>query len=223
MISRYYLLGNSTGEDVGNVFPQTTGLPPGYDEGSVASMTKLTNETFPLVNPDLRFSLAPEALPTNIINVGNISATGLMMDHKTRWILEDFTIIRHAFYEASVMVNGTAHTYYWLHIVPDGLNGIDFERSRFARYMIPMLRMNKISNVECGSEEEFHHYMDSNQGFEVEKLILAPEFAEKQYDLFFFPRTGTYPDLFAFDRLCAKLMDENVTGMVVVEQQILEI
>lgn len=221
MINKYYLLGNSTGDDVGNVFPQAARLHLGYDTKSDASMTRLTNHAFPPVNPDLRFELAPEAILTNIISVGNIKAAGLMVDHKTRWILEDYNIMQHAFYEASIIAEGTSHQYYWLHIVPDGLSGIDFKQSTFARYMVPLLRMNKISNVECESEEEFNHHMDNDQEFEVEKIVLTSEFIEKQYDLFFFPRTGTRPRIFVSDRLCARLEDEKITGGVIVEQNLL--
>lgn len=222
MANKYYLLDNSTGDDVGNVFPQTDGLPIGYDRDSETSMTKLRSHEFPRVAPDLRFNLAPKALLTNVVGVGNVVAVGLLVDEKLRRILDEFNIMRHAFYDATVMAHGIRYRYYWLHIVPEDHSGIDFKRSRFATYEASFFQLGKISNVECGSEEELIHHIDNTPGFGLEKIMLTPEFMAKQYDMFFFPRISTNPVIIISDRLCQRLIEEEITGIVIMRQDVVD-
>jgi len=218
VINKYYLLGYGTGEEVGGVYPQTEGLPPGYDEDSPASMTNLSNWEFPAVDPDLRFELSPEAVLTNVVSPSNINASGLLVDREVRDILEEFHVMNHAFYEASLAANGIPYKYYWLHMVPPDHSGIDFSRSTFATFMMPLFRFGKKDVVKCRDEAEMHEHIDKDDRFGFDVLYLTSDFMKQQYDLFRFPRIGTSPPLIASDRLCDELTGRGITGLKIVPQ-----
>lgn len=214
-----HYLDNSIGRDVGNVFPQTVGLFPGYDEYAPNSMTRLTNAEFPVIPPDLRFVLDPKTWLTDVISVGNISASGLLVNGRLKEVLEEYKIPNHEFYEADVHDTHSVYRYFWLHIVPDDEEWIDFSRSRFAVYELPLSRIDKLRDVACKNRAEMIFHLENTYGFSPEEIFLTEAFAAERYDVFLVRRIGLEAPLLISERLKIRLEDEGVTGLEIREQE----
>lgn len=216
---RYFYLENSVGAGVGGVFTQTDGLYPGYDERAPQSMTLLTNDAFPDALPDLRFVLDPKARLTDAISVGNVGAWGLLVNARLREILAEYKIARHAFYDADVHDAHSVYRYSWLHIVPDDEEWIDFSRSRFAVYELPLSRIDKLRDVACKNRAEMIFHLENTNGFSPEEIFLTEAFAAERYDVFLVHRIGMEAPLLISERLKIRLEDEGVTGLEIREQE----
>jgi hypothetical protein len=210
---KYYILSNATDEkEIGSTYPQCKGVPDGYSfdwYDKPNSMTKLTNKFFPKQNPDLVFELDEKAILTDIVSPSNISAKGFLLNEKTKNLLSDFNIIEHEFYRATIFAKGYAHKYFWLHLVKDNFDGVDFEQSDFieANLMnrkIKSLNINSLENYNTcrlNKEKKFN-------GIIAEKLVLKKHY---KLDLFFFPFIHDY--LIVSQLLLNSLMKNKITGV----------
>ncbi len=159
---KYYLLSHSAVKKIVGDFPQTvsTEVIDVNNEFEPTSRANLTNKHFPTVQPNLEFELSNKAKLTDVISASNIEARGLLVNEKVKTILEQFNILNHKFYPGSVTVKGKKTPYYWLHIVNNSLEGIDFEKSKF---MEIGFTGRKIGDVEINSLKDYNKIRANGQ------------------------------------------------------------
>jgi hypothetical protein len=172
-------------------------------------MTNLNNKEYPKENPDLIFELDEEAKLTDYIKPSNISAKGLLINEKIKKLIENFNIIEHRIYSATLFSNKQALNYYWLHLIKKDHKEVDFENSDFIQ---TDLFYDKIKTVYVNSVEDYHQHLDKARKdvnlIIPEKLILKEEY--RQIDILFFPLM--HQSLIASERFIRTLKKNNITG-----------
>jgi len=112
-----------------------------YDFNGPNSVYKLDSDKFPDFDPDIRFKLAKGAKLCDIMGQGTISACGLLISQNVKDVLDQFKLVPHKYFTATIEDKGIIHQYYWVHFVwDDGLNHLDFANSNF--------QINKFSNFQ---------------------------------------------------------------------------
>jgi len=123
----YYSIENSTGKDVGNVFPQVSCL--NQDLAHSIQFNEFSN-----FDSEIQFKLEPKAKLTDILSQAAISAPGFLINDKARQVIEGFNLMEHRYYKCLVKDQmGLVHDYYWLHLVKNlnEVNWLDYENSTF--------------------------------------------------------------------------------------------
>ncbi len=216
---KYFSITYSTNEkEVGKIWPQCIGIADGYTKEWLEqpnSMTKLNNDEFPNLQPDLVFDLDKKAKLSDVISPSMISATGLLINDKVKSILENFNLIEHVYYPAIVRNKGISYDYYWLHLVKSDLYGVDFKQSEFE--ITNLINMPE-ANVKINSWE---HYLErlktlSFKNIRAKKLVIE---SEAQKDLIYFPYIYSY--MFVSEDLALELASQKITGLEITEQPIL--
>lgn len=90
---KFYKISNSTNEKEVGTFLQCKGIITGKNADwfkAPNSMTNLTNDDFPTLQPDLRFELEEKAIKTDLIKPSNISAKGLLVSKRLLSFLSSF-------------------------------------------------------------------------------------------------------------------------------------
>jgi hypothetical protein len=210
---KYYLLSNATDEkEIGKTYPQCKGVPNGYtfawyDEPD--SMTNLINKEFPKNNPNLIFELEEKAILTDVVSPSNISARGILMNERALNIINKKKILNNEIYSGELKKGNEKFKYYWLHLVHDNFDNIDFINSNFIE---TNLFRHKVSDLKIENEYqfkiEFEKCLKRSNIISVERLKLKTTF---NYDLFFFPKI--HSDLIVSEVLLNKLESENITGI----------
>jgi hypothetical protein len=217
---KYYILSNATDEkEIGGTYPQCKGVPDGYSfdwYDKPNSMTKLTNKFFPKQNPDLVFELDEKAILTDIVSPSNISAKGFLLNEKTKNLLSDFNIIEHEFYRATIFAKGYAHKYFWLHLVKDNFDGVNFSKSNFIE--VDVFR-DKIKDVNVNSLSDYNKHWEVSRKdinfITTQKLVLEKQF---EFDLFFFPLIHNH--IIASQSLINCFIENKITGVKIKEAAI---
>lgn len=216
---KYFSLSNSTNEkEVGKTWPQCKGLADGYTKewlDQPSSMTNLNNNEFPNLQPDLIFDLDEKAELSDVISPSMISAKGLLLNQKVKDILEDFNLMSHKYYPATVREKSNDYQYYWLHIVKPDLLGINFKESEFE--ITNLINMPE-ANIKINSWDHFMKRKMSLPMKHINAKKLVIEF-ELQKDLIFFPYIYSY--MFISEDLALELASQKVTGLEITEQSIL--
>ncbi|MDB4918189.1 hypothetical protein [Mucilaginibacter sp.] len=218
----YYFLSVSTKEDEIGCYHQTTGLPEGYtskwyDEPN--SMTNLTDSSLPDFVPDLIWELKDDAILTDIISAGNITATGFLMSEKAKAIFERFNLIEHKFHKASLIVKDQTLAYYYLQLVNMDFTEINFNKSSFCIGNVFRMKENDINILSSHDLIEKQKKLELGHIIYAEKLSVNETF--KALDLFFF--SIIHDDIFVSQNLLNELIENNITGYDVTIQNIFEI
>lgn len=221
---KYYFLSNSTDEkEIGKSYPQCKGIPSrlGLNKNwfnQEDSMSKLKNSEFPTYNPDLRFELKKNAILTDLISTSNISAKGLLLSEKAKNIFTTCNLAPYRVYPASVIQGSINHQYFWLHLVKENLEGIDFLNSKFH---ITNLAFMKIENLNILSNEDY--IIEKNKlkmkHIRAEKISLTKNYSDNLFDLIFFPLI--HSNIFISQNLANKIKKNNLTGFNIENQNIL--
>ncbi len=223
---KYFFVSNSGDENIiGKIAPQCKGIPSiiksGYkwfDEPN--SMTKLSNETFPQFDPNLIFELDKRALLTDIVSHSNITAKGFLLNDKAKNIINQFNLIDHKFYPATLIVNGEILNYQWLHFKTDNdflLGNINFTKSSFH---LCDVTYTKIEDLDIHSFDDFQKKQKGLflQYISASKLIVNDSIINKKYDLLYFGHM--FLNCFISQRLVEALRANNITGFDFKEQLI---
>ncbi len=153
---KYFRLKNSADKSIGREYPQCKGWPEslGYSYSMFSlpnSMSKLTNEYYPEVEPNLIFELKETAKLTDVISPSNLHATGILMNRKTRDIFEQFVITEHRYYIAKVLFKSLVYEYYWLHFLDVGLDFLNIQESEFYQSNL----YEKLDKIKFSSYQEY--------------------------------------------------------------------
>ncbi len=131
-MSQYYILKPAVGtKETGMAYPAVESFED-YDFNKANSVYKLDSDSFPDFIPDISYKLAKGAKLCDVMEKSNISACGLLINEKVKEVLEQFNLVPHKYFPATIEDKGIIHQYYWVHFVwEDGINHLDFRNSKF--------------------------------------------------------------------------------------------
>jgi hypothetical protein len=213
-MSQYYILKPAVGtKETGMAYPAVESFED-YDFNKATSVYKLDSDFFPDFIPDISYKLAKGAKLCDVMEKSNISACGLLINEKVKEVLEQFNLVPHKYFPATIEDKGTVHQYYWVHFVwEDGIKYLDFANSKFK-----IKRASKdLGEVEVLSLNELHSKQGElgfmNMIHNYEYTFLNPNF-----DLFIHPLNKT---IFVSESLKSKMA--NFSGADFITAQYLKV
>ncbi len=206
----YYRITNSTdSKEVGH-YIQCKGMISGkradwFDEPN--SMTKLSNDFYPEVEPDLRFELEERAKKTDLISTSNISAKGLLVSERLLSFLRMYTLANdHKIFEANVNYDANDYTYYWIHFVKSNLLGVDLENSKL---YLSEFGFDKGDYISIKNYDQAISIMQDQDSFiRFEDFVLEEE--NMLGDLFYLPVPN---QIFCSEKLYNEIRSKGFTGI----------
>jgi hypothetical protein len=217
---KYYLLDNevSNKKTVGK-YPQTAYVL-GYDFNAPNSMHKLSYFEFPNFIPDLRFSLEKGAKFSDVVNKSNMTADGFLLNTKARTVFEKFKLVPHQYYEATITDLKTNITlpYFWLHLVNNTYEGIDFQRSSF---LFTDYSLNRFTDAPTHFEnattflnykEQLVNKIGRTFSISIEHLVLTEEIKKQDINLLFFAG-GLFSCYIVSEVFIEAVQEAGITGL----------
>lgn len=125
---------NST--ETGPVYPQVQKMSPDYDYDAPNSVHRLSREVdkLPDYEPNIDYLiLHGKAKPSDLLSVTPIS-NGFLVSEKLKTIFEQFNLPTHRFYPAKVQHKTQFYNYYWLHIICNLTDKVEYPKSTFFVY-----------------------------------------------------------------------------------------
>ncbi len=219
---KYYSLSLSTDEKVVGKYHQIMALGRDCDLslGGPKSMKNLVSRSFPSEAPNLDYMIMDKkAKLTDIISTGYITAKGFFMNKRCKDVFDKFRLVSHAHYPGRVEFNQAFIDYYWLHLVNESYDLIDFNQSTF---LLSPLGLGTSEVITINSEMNLNS-IKKEVGYlktiRLEKLVLSEKFKTEPLDLFFF--LGLHYDVFISEALKAALDDNRITGINISDQTII--
>ena len=129
----YYILKPAVDTpETGNAYPAAESYDH-YDFDMPNSVHKLNFREFPDFEPDIRFKLAKGAKLTDMLSQAAISVHGFLINGKLRTAFEQFSIVPHRYYPATVEDRqGNLHQYFWMHLVwEERFELLNFQKTKF--------------------------------------------------------------------------------------------
>lgn len=166
---------------------------------------------YPLeVTPNLTsFYLDPRTNLTDVISQGYISAMGLLVSKPFKSLLTQYTVQDYELHPATVVHQGQMYCYYWLHLILEVEDRIDFGRSQFV-VIRPQKRPSPIDIRDPADLRAKRIELVTSMGGELRAKSLVFQQKTPHFDLFCLRMTG-----FVFhisDRLAADLSAHELTG-----------
>jgi len=213
----YFILKTASGtEETGMEYPQAN-MKSDYDFKAPDSIWEVNSNSFPLIAPNLTyFDIVPGARLTDFISTP--ATHGFVISPKVKDLLGEFTLVPHKFYPAIVKYDGEFYNYYWLHIVSDMTQYVDFKRTKF--YVTNFLK--KISDININSkdemEEQFKELIIDYKTINAFDIYLIDEFLKLSLDLFII----SYFDLRTYisEDLKSRMLKEKITGIEISKSNI---
>jgi hypothetical protein len=122
--------------ETGSVFPQVQKMRPGYNYQATNSVHALSREVehLPEYSPDLDyFVVNSKAKLTDLLSVA-VAYGGFLISPKLKELLEKFNLPAHKFFPAKVSYKTRMYDYYWVHVICDLTNDVDYMHSTFFIY-----------------------------------------------------------------------------------------
>lgn len=176
--------------ETGSVYPQVQKMSPGYNYNAHNSVHALSREVekIPEYEPNLDYFIAHgKAKLSDLLSVAVVYG-GFLVSNKFKTILEQFNLPIHKFYPAKVKHKNQFYSYYWLHIICNLTDQVDYPKSTFFVYH----NFSKnLGYVDIASKEDLIQkrikIKSDNPGKTVtiwgEKIVLNASF-NKTLDLF---------------------------------------
>lgn len=206
MSKQYYILKPAVGtKETGMTYPPLESFED-YDFNSPKSVYKLNSDSFPDFIPDIRFKLAKGAKLCDVMGQGTISACGLLINEGVKEVLEQFNLIPHKYYPATIQDKGIIHKYYWVHCVwEDGIKHLDFSNSRFQINEFG----DNLGDVELNSYQEL---LDKQTELGFMKMLYNynSSMYNIDFELFTHPLNKT---IYVSEKLFSSLTHKSFTGI----------
>jgi hypothetical protein len=213
--------------ETGSTYPQIQKMSPGYDYNSPNSVYALDRKTteFPDFIPNLDyFVLHNRAKLSDMLSASVLNTCGFIVSEKFKKLIEGFNIIPHQFYDANVYYKKEKHPYYWMHIIGSIISYVDYKKSVFFAYH------NYSHNLGYISIDSFEDFVLKKEKIKrdnptktvtiwAEKIYLNKNF-DSALDFF---QIGTFnSQYFISDRLKLKLQENNITGILIKENTVID-
>jgi hypothetical protein len=213
--------------ETGSAYPQIQKMSPGYNynlPNSVYALDRKTTE-FPDFTPNLDyFVLHNRAKLSDILSASVLNSCGFIVSEKFKKLIEGFNIMPHQFYDANVYYKKEKHPYYWMHIIGNMYSFVDYKKSVFFIYH------NFSHNIGYISIDSFEDYLMQKEKIETnnptktvtvwaEKIHLNNNFGST---LDFFKIGRFNSQYFISNRLKLKLQENNITGVLIKENTVID-
>ena len=213
----YYILKTALNTpETGTVYPQIQKMAPGYDYKAPNSVHALSREVEKLPNyePNLDYFIVhTKAKLSDLLSVAVING-GFLISEKLKTVVEQFNLPTHKFYPARVQHKKQFYNYYWMHVICNLTEYVDYQKSTFFVYH----NFSKnLGYVDVVSKEEFIQkrlkLKSDNPGKTVtiwaEKITLNT-LPNKAFDLF---EIGTFDaNCYISEALQQAITNEKITG-----------
>lgn len=195
---KYYILKNSTGDDIGKEYPQTDGMCLEHRSSEPNCISFLPNLEMPGFEPNLDyFVLDKKAKLTDFISTALINASGFIVSKKIKYTLEKFDIAKYKFYPARILFKNKFYDYYWLHFCEDMSPLIDLANTTFD--LKTSITWNIWNIVEGNIHfKTYDHFLQKHH----DKEILDQLFPQKLY----FKSNGKKKHILTFKYLGTKVL-----------------
>lgn len=202
--------------ETGSQFPQVQKMSPGYDYKASNSVYALSRavEKFPDFLPNLDYLIVHgKANLTDLLSTSPISG-GFLISERFKQLLEKFNLAPHKFYPARVSYKKEFHDYYWLHIICNFPDSVDYKKSTFFTYHN---YNHNLGNITINSKQDFiqkkQKIKQDNPGKTItlwsQKIILNSNF-NQDIDLF---EIGTFDsNYYISGRIKSAIEFEKITG-----------
>jgi hypothetical protein len=216
-MSSYYIFQPACNTaETGPEFPQVQKMAPGYDykaTNSVYALSKAT-ENLPDFAPNLdHFVVNGKARLTDLLSVAPVNG-GFLISNRFKTLLEKFKIAQHRFYAAKVSHKKEFYDYYWIHIISNLAEFVDYPKSTFFIYYN---YSHNLGYVTVDSKEDFKDQKekikkdnpDKTITIWADKIRLNEDF-DLSLDLF---EIGCFNSNYCIsDRLKTAISTFNITG-----------
>jgi hypothetical protein len=218
---KYSLISHAIDKKTIGIGPQCNVVPDGYTSeiyNAHNSMTFLTNDYIPRVEPFFLFEVNEEAKLTDILWQSITKSRGFLLSKKAKRVFETFVLPEHKFYFAPLNYKGEIYEYFYLHLVKSDYLNIDFSKSAF---FLGDLFFDKISDIKINSLEELItakniESLEKSEYVFAERLSFVESFNHTSPDIFFFPRL--HQNIFISKSAVEKLATNKITGYRLIEQ-----
>lgn len=216
MPTLYYILKPAVDRpDTGPVFPQVQKMSPGYDYKSPNSVHALSRaDGFPDFEPALDYFIVhSRARLSDLLSVSVIHG-GFLISKKFKEVVTAFNLVSHKFYPAKVSHKKQLHEYYWMHVISDFTDIVDYRRSSFFIYSN---YAHNLGQIDITSKEELiqkrKEVKAANPGKTVtiwaDRIILTNSF-DRSLDLF---EIGMFnSDTYISPELKDAIVSNNISG-----------
>lgn len=148
----YYIFDYSTDPKIVGVdFPQVYKFIKTYNPNGTNAIFELYKykTSFPDFNPDLSgFFLSGKAVLTDFIS----NAFGvIIVSEKVKNLFQNFNLCSHRFYPCTLHSRGKSYNYFWLHIISDYSDYVDYAKTTFVEYNFSQRR----GLISVNSKEDF--------------------------------------------------------------------
>mgnify|MGYP006959899243 CR=1 FL=1 len=153
---KYYLLDYACAtRETGSQFPQIQKMSDNYNyqsEDSVYSLSRFTN-SFPDFNPNLdAFILHKNAKISDLLSSSPLMGSGFLISEKFKNALEKNIMPPHKYYPAKIIHKDNSYNYYWIHILCDLTDYVDYNKSEF---VIAKNYTNTKNYIQIKSKKDF--------------------------------------------------------------------
>ncbi|UBM57551.1 hypothetical protein LAG90_12055 [Marinilongibacter aquaticus] len=223
LLTKYVFKRSITGSDW-----QIRPAPKGADRNwfnKPTNYTQIKFDEFPDFIPDAYFELDEKGKFTDIIRISNTHAKGFLVSPRVRELWNDFILLDHQYYPATVVAeSGEKRDYFLFHMAAQDIKGLDYEKSVF----------NDCKQLIQTNDDGSQVFVETKIGRLIERILptkpprsLALKklyFDEKfpGYDLFYIPFFMVLEDFFISERLATVMQREKMTGLVFEEQSIID-
>jgi hypothetical protein len=209
---KYYIIHNSTGEDVGKVFPQISFI-------NQQDAFSLEFDKFVKI-PTLIAKTNRGTKITDSMSEASISGSGILINNKIKSILLCFNLMPHKFYEVIIETKKESMSYYWLHFIKQDsvLQNIDYPKSKFywTEYGYKEQNLSLKSYKDYLQKKKERDFM---WGISANNIVFTGKFDEN-LDFFHLATLFTPKMLFISERLKNALIENKITGIEITEAPI---
>ncbi|MFL9484508.1 imm11 family protein [Chitinophagaceae bacterium LWZ2-11] len=203
--------------ETGTAYPQIQKMSLGYDYKATNSVHALSraNQSLPNFSPNLDyFVVNKQAKLSDLLSVSVIRG-GFLISNKLKEILEKHNLPEHQFYSAKIQFKTKFYDYYWLHIISDLTDVVDYSNSTFFIYHN---YLHNLGYIKILSKQDFdikkRKLKQDNEGKTVtiwSEAIFFNKTFENQLDLFAVSLFDN--DFYITETLKNVIMNEKITGV----------
>lgn len=196
-------------EQTNEICPQVESMGSGYRWDDPDSVTQMRSGRPLAVAPHLSFHLDPETNVTDLVSQGYTYAAGLLASEGFLAALEGRAVQAHERWPATVVHDGEALPYRWLHVTEELEPRIDFGRSEF-RVRHADGRTEDVAFADAAELDRERRTLTSSPAgsLEVRRVVFIP--GTPPLDLFTLLLAGRV--FYVSDALAAELKRRKLTG-----------
>lgn len=207
--------------ETGSVFPQVQKMRPGYNYQAVNSVHALSREVehLPEYLPDLDyFVVNGKAKLTDLLSV-SVAYGGFLISPKFKELLEQCNLPVHKFFPAKVFYQKKMYDYYWMHVICDLTNDVDYTHSTFFVYHnysqnLGFVTVSSKEDLLRKKEKLKKDNPDKTVTIWAEKIFLQPS-AISNLDLF---QIGLFDsNYYISGKLKEKIIDHKIFGISITQ------